>query len=632
MDCPHCHHVLETEANTCPVCGEPLDDRAEHPNQVDGQPVDAQPAAVDARDSHGVQVAQGSSGGSQQINIYPPTAQPAGPAGDPKPAPYSRRGRILVAVIVATLLVAVVGVFLVFRGQESQAIVIQPEGTVGDNPFKDGVHGDQPGVTPPPRWTGGRVSADTEALYGGTGNNASCDARAIAAFLQAHSDKAAAWAGVQNIASQDIPRYLAGLTPVILRADTAVTNHGFRAGRATTFPAVLQSGTAVLVDDRGVPRARCSCGNPLTPPATLSHPRYRGTAWHGFDPARVARPQPSSKRISWFAIYDLTDKRMFWRMAGSHGDHDRRADPATATLDGDWTVTYTLTDCANLASCGPTRTETVRFVDCTATRCATQSEHPRQYALTSGTWSTSFTDPRGFYCKNPRGTTYNSATATVHLTVTSTETVDDAVRARTLTGTLDLDARSNPPTCPDNPHTRYRVSAIRSASTSSPAPSTGSTPTQGSTPAGSAEPSPSPTPTPPSATPPNPSPEPKRIHVRIESTSQDWTPAGVSFSPGERVDITSLTGTWSVDHRNFEFVGPDGYTPATDATIYQGCKINSTLPYAILLARTGSGPPWPAGSPATFDIAHGGPLQFHINDTCLADNAGAIDITLVVNP
>jgi hypothetical protein len=40
---------------------------------------------------------------------------------------------------------------------------------------------------------------------------------------------------------------------VILQRDTRVTNHGFRNGRATPTQSILQAGTAVLVDEYGVP-------------------------------------------------------------------------------------------------------------------------------------------------------------------------------------------------------------------------------------------------------------------------------------------------------------------------------------------------------------------------------------------
>ena len=93
-----------------------------------------------------------------------------------------------------------------------------------------------------------------------------------------------------------VPAFLRGLTPVVLRADTRVTNHGFRDGSATSFQSVLQAGTAVLVDDHGAPRVRCACGNPLKAPnnhqggwqrqgkalARLPwRPRHRRAAHHG---------------------------------------------------------------------------------------------------------------------------------------------------------------------------------------------------------------------------------------------------------------------------------------------------------------------------------------------------------------
>jgi hypothetical protein len=47
---------------------------------------------------------------------------------------------------------------------------------------------------------------------------------------------------------------------------------------------VLQAGHAVLVDRWGVPRAKCSCGNPLSPPEPLTAPPiYVGPQWPGFD-------------------------------------------------------------------------------------------------------------------------------------------------------------------------------------------------------------------------------------------------------------------------------------------------------------------------------------------------------------
>ena len=54
--------------------------------------------------------------------------------------------------------------------------------------------------------------------------------------------------------------------------------------RAWIPNSVLQAGTAVLVDTFGVPRVRCSCGNPLAPAIELAAGvTVRGTPWPGFD-------------------------------------------------------------------------------------------------------------------------------------------------------------------------------------------------------------------------------------------------------------------------------------------------------------------------------------------------------------
>lgn len=115
-----------------------------------------------------------------------------------------------------------------------------------------------------------RAFATTPGLYGGTLDNSSCDPRAIVSFLRVHPDKAKAWASVQGITPSDIPAYVAALTPLILRADTPVTNHGFSNGSAPTVYSVLEPGTAVLVDKSGFPRVICYCGNPVIPPGSLS--------------------------------------------------------------------------------------------------------------------------------------------------------------------------------------------------------------------------------------------------------------------------------------------------------------------------------------------------------------------------
>jgi hypothetical protein len=77
----------------------------------------------------------------------------------------------------------------------------------------------------------------------------------------------------------EIRGFLASLTSVVLRTDTAVTNHDYRDRQAVPFQSVLQAGNAVLVDERGVPRVRCTCGNPLRQPEPRPRPNYEGSTW-----------------------------------------------------------------------------------------------------------------------------------------------------------------------------------------------------------------------------------------------------------------------------------------------------------------------------------------------------------------
>src|SRR6056300_1694033 len=100
--------------------------------------------------------------------------------------------------------------------------------------------------------------------YGGHGKNI-CDVEGMKDFFRRNPAKAVAWAGVQGIDPGQIDAYLDSLNPAFLAQDVQLTMYGFRGGQAYGYQAVLQAGTAVLVDDQGIPRARCACGNPLVP-------------------------------------------------------------------------------------------------------------------------------------------------------------------------------------------------------------------------------------------------------------------------------------------------------------------------------------------------------------------------------
>lgn len=166
------------------------------------------------------------------------------------------------------------------------------------------------------------VHGSTPGLYGGTRDNSSCDAAALVSFLQANPAKAQAWASVFGGKPADIPAFVRTLTPVLLDRDTRVTNHGFRNGKATPLQSILQAGTAVLVDQFGVPRVKCNCGNPLKEPVPLNTtPVYQGTPWPEFSPTTVIVVQPEVK-VNVFVLNDVATGDRFTRPVASDGSAD----------------------------------------------------------------------------------------------------------------------------------------------------------------------------------------------------------------------------------------------------------------------------------------------------------------------
>ncbi len=149
-----------------------------------------------------------------------------------------------------------------------------------------------------------QVRGNEPGLYGGTREMAICDPGQLVEFLEANPDKASAWAGVHGIEPDEIRDFVDGLTPLLLTRDTRVTNHGFVDGRARPHQSVLQAGHAVLVDEFGVPRAKCSCGNPLAEPQPVAAaPIYVGDPWPGFEGGTIVVVVPDAE-IDEFDVVD----------------------------------------------------------------------------------------------------------------------------------------------------------------------------------------------------------------------------------------------------------------------------------------------------------------------------------------
>nr|WP_282204450.1 DUF6777 domain-containing protein [Kitasatospora fiedleri] len=174
-------------------------------------------------------------------------------------------GAVLVGLGVALGVVATGGSG---GGGTAQAVEMQPVAAAGQEPFTDSVaNGGAPDSASPsgsapaasgspsasggssasgsPAASGGAVDGGQPGLYGGTREVASCDVPKLSGYLAANTDKARAWAGVEGIGSSQIDGYLNGLTPVVLRQDTRVTNHGYQSGQATrTRPSCSPDGRA----------------------------------------------------------------------------------------------------------------------------------------------------------------------------------------------------------------------------------------------------------------------------------------------------------------------------------------------------------------------------------------------------
>ena len=184
------------------------------------------------------------------------------------------------------------------------------------------------GGTSAPPTTGATValaatSGSTPGLYGGSLNNAECNKDQLIGFLEQNPDKGRAWAQVQQIQPAQIREYVGQLTPALLGADTRVTNNGFANGQPTPRQAVLQKGTAVLVDKFGAPRVRCYCGNPLAPPvAQADSASFTGPTWAAFDPTNLQAITPAAAPLATLQLKDANSDAGIARPVGTSGAQD----------------------------------------------------------------------------------------------------------------------------------------------------------------------------------------------------------------------------------------------------------------------------------------------------------------------
>ncbi|GLX50335.1 hypothetical protein Shyhy01_32850 [Streptomyces hygroscopicus subsp. hygroscopicus] len=253
-----------------------------------------------------------------------------------------------VLLSVALLLTGCAGA-AVKEAQLGEEVFLQPAAEQGPNPFTASTATGPAGPgTPRPTGTGRTADASappaglavaplaaaralsggTPGLYSGSARVAGCDVERQIGGLTSDPARGDAFARTAGVPRADLPGYLRGLTPVLLRADTRVTNHGYRDGQVAGYQAVLQAGTAVLVDNRGVPRVRCACGNPLRPPEEArGGVGARGTAWSGYRPNQVIVVTPAPQAVGSLTLLDAGTNTWIERRVGPDVRKDRLVAP-----------------------------------------------------------------------------------------------------------------------------------------------------------------------------------------------------------------------------------------------------------------------------------------------------------------
>jgi len=115
------------------------------------------------------------------------------------------------------------------------------------------------------------------------------------------------------------------------------------------------------------------------------------------------------------------------------------------------------------------------------------------------------------------------------------------------------------------------------------------------------------------------------------SSQTGWQQTGLYLNAGDKFYVEYSGGSWTVDYKNFPYVGLTGYSPDIDKTIAAGDKFDSSAPYGYLLAEVGNGKEiliGNKGGPFTADASGFLSLRINDSDATLGDNDGAITVNL----
>jgi hypothetical protein len=303
----------------------------------------------------------------------PPFGAPPPPGGGFTPPPYGgpptgpgpggperkkkKGGLIFLIVAVVVVLGLIAGAVVVLGGDDddddveaidASELVLLAANDAGSNAFANGLtpaFGTLSDGAKNARPEGGHSYFGTlDQVHGGFFERSECHRDDIAAALADDDDRAEAFA--ERLGADDVDAALADLTPVVLLNDTRVTDYGFSDGEVVARQAVLQEGTAVMVDDRGVPRVRCASGNPLGEPGDIEgDPTLTGEPWSTFVEDKVVTIDPGEEPVELFVLTDVESGEVFTRPVGSEGDDDEPVvveEPTTTTVEETTTTTATV--------------------------------------------------------------------------------------------------------------------------------------------------------------------------------------------------------------------------------------------------------------------------------------------------
>ncbi|MFM8564134.1 MAG: DUF6777 domain-containing protein [Acidimicrobiia bacterium] len=216
--------------------------------------------------------------------------------------------------------------------------LFQPPGVVGPDSFAPSFDLATYEVTEEDETLSGTVDSSTPGLYrgrtyGGTGTNI-CDVEKMIEFLTYYEDRGRAWAEVQGIDFENLAEYMRALTPVFVTQDINVRMYGFKNGAAYGYDAIIGAGTALLIDDQGIPRARCACGHPLLPPTPEETPTTEpaSTTVPGITTTETEPVCPELTIAGEWSDY-VTTEGITWRYVAAIGQWMNVDDPAASLVD-----------------------------------------------------------------------------------------------------------------------------------------------------------------------------------------------------------------------------------------------------------------------------------------------------------